>query len=106
MATGKHYRSDSAPRQTRTSAPQRTAQPAAAVKKDDYEDLYSYEEPREAKRGTRRPTTASSRAPMQKKKRSKAPVVIAWLCLLAAAGIMVYVLWDLGLVSMILSMLG
>ena len=43
---------------------------------------------------------------MQKKKRSKAPVVIAWLCLLAAAGIMVYVLWDLGLVSMILSMLG
>ena len=108
MATGKHFRSDNTPHRTHsTAAPKRTAQPAAPVKKDDYEDLYSYEEPRGAKRGTRRPTGASYGTPARKpaKKSSKAPAVIAWLCLLAAAGIMAYVFWDLGLVEMLLSML-
>ena len=109
MATGKHFRTDDAPRQTRRStpsAPQHTAQPVVPEKKADYEDLYSYEEPRGAKRGTRRPTGASS-APARKpaKKASKVPTVIAILCLLAAAGIMFYVLWDLGIISMLLSIL-
>lgn len=110
MATGKHFRTDDAPRQTRRSAPaapQRTAQPAVVEKKADYEDLYSYEEPRGAKRGTRRPTGTTQSAPAKKpaKKPSKAPVIIAILCLLAAAGILFYVLWDLGIVKMLLSML-
>ena len=109
MATGKHFRTDDAPRQTRRStpsAPQHTAQPVVPEKKADYEDLYSYEEPRGAKRGTRRPTGASN-APIRKpaKKASKVPTVIAILCLLAAAGIMFYVLWDLGIISMLLSIL-
>ena len=110
MATGKHFRTDDAPRQTRRStpaAPQHTAQPVVPEKKADYEDLYSYEEPRGAKRGTRRPTGASHNAPAKKpaKKASKVPTVIAILCLLAAAGIMFYVLWDLGIISMLLSIL-
>ena len=110
MATGKHFRPEDTPRQTvrRTpAAPQHTVRPAVE-KKTDYEDMYSYEEPRGAKRGTRRPTTTAPHgAPARKpaKKPSKVPTVIAILCLLAAAGIMFYVLWDLGVVNMLLSML-
>ena len=100
MATGKHYRGSSASQK----APQTSKTPTPPAKTDDYEDLYSYEEPRGARRGTRRPTYYTP-TPKPAKKPSKVPTVIAILCLLAAAGILFYMLWDLGIIGMLLSIL-
>ena len=100
---GKHYRNSP------SAEPQRSVRTQAPVqpKKEEYEDLYSYEEPYGAKRGTRQAknakTTAAMKAP---EKKSKWQPYVAWLCLLAAAGILFYMVWDLGLIDMVRSLLG
>ena len=105
---GKHYRnSSSAEPQRRNTAPQRTAHTQAQPKKEEYEDLYSYEEPYGAKRGTRQSknvkTAANAATPAKK---SVWQPLTAWLCLLAAAGILFYMVWDIGLIGMVQSLLG
>ena len=101
--SGKHYRTP--PAETK----QHTAEPKAQPKKEEYEDLYSYEEPYGAKRGTRQSTNRRNTADVKKtpeKKESAWLSVIPWLCLLAAAGILGYIVWDLGLIEMVRAMLG
>lgn len=106
MATGKHYRgSSTAPRTANKNTRSQAKEAPAAPAPDAYEDLYSYEEPRGARRGTRRPTYSTPAWTPAKKKPSKAPMVAAILCLLAAAGILFYMLWDLGIIGMLLSIL-
>lgn len=112
MATGKHYRGNTtASRQTRKevsrsqySRSQANRQSVRTAQPDPYEDLYSYEEPRGAKRGTRQAARTTAYMPAKQKSGIAAPL-IAVLCLLGAAGIMVYMLWDLGVVDMLLSVL-
>lgn len=100
---GKHYRGGST-EQTRTTERSTRSNAAQTPAPDAYEDLYSYEEPRGARRGTRRPTVRTPEyIPTKKKKPSKAAPIAAVLCLLAAAGILFYMLWDLGIISMLLS---
>ena len=109
--SGKHYRSSAAEPQRRSAEPQRTSartQAPAKPQVDEYEDLYSYEEPYGAKRGTRQ---AKNRKPSleayePQRKKSAWPPVIATLCLLGALGILFYIVWDLGVLSMISTLLG
>lgn len=103
MATGKHYRSGSAaPKATRSPAKNTRSKAKTTVEPDPYEDLYSYEEPRGARRGTRR---AVYHAP-KKRGSDKRSLTVGILCMLAAAGIVFYILWDLGIINMILTLLG
>ena len=107
---GKHYRNSSSTEpQRRAADPQRTARTQAPVqpKKEEYEDLYSYEEPYGAKRGTRQSKNAKTAAGVNAPaKKSVWQPIAAWLCLLAAAGILFYMVWDLGLIDMVRSLLG
>ncbi len=100
---GKHYRNSPAAEPKRAPRTQAPAQP----KKEEYEDLYSYEEPYGAKRGTRQAKNAKAAVNVNiPAKKSIWQPIVAWLCLLAAAGILFYMVWDLGIVDMVLSMLG
>ncbi|MBP3705595.1 MAG: hypothetical protein J6I98_08695 [Clostridia bacterium] len=100
---GKHFRDDNT-EQSYTAEQNTRPKAAQTPAPDAYEDLYSYEEPRGARRGTRRPTVRTPEyIPVKKKKPSKTVPITAVLCLLAAAGILFYMLWDLGIISMLLS---
>ena len=104
---GKHYSTSSQP--YKKSAHAKPDEKRTAAKKPVYDDMYSYEEPHGAKRGTRQSTvsahTAAGKA--KKKKRSNPlPTVLAVLCLLASLGILAYIVWDLGLPSMLSALLG
>ena len=105
---GKHYRnSSSAEPQRRNAVPQRTARTQVQPKKEEYEDLYSYEEPYGAKRGTRQSKNVKTTANVTPSaKKSIWQPLTAWLCLLAAAGILFYIVWDMGLINMVQSLLG
>ncbi len=108
--SGKHYRASSAEPQRHSADAKRTSartQTPAKPKTEEYEDLYSYEEPYGAKRGTRQSTNRKP-APVVStpKKKSVWPPIAAVLCLLAAAGILFYIVWDLGFFDMIMTLLG
>ena len=99
---GKHFSSSSQPYKKSAHARSDARQ---AANKPVYDDRYSYEEPRTAKRGTQQ-STAAPGSKAKKKKSGPVPTVLAVLFLLAALGIMTYIVWDLGLLSMISALLG
>lgn len=107
MATGKHYRSGKTPdRQTRRSAddalytyrPEAQPRPAAPQQPT----------PRQAPARpapTQSPVRETKPAPRRKKKSNAAPI-LAVLLLLAAMGIVAYILWDMGFFAILLKLLG
>ena len=103
---GKHYSTSSQP--YKKSAHAKPEEKRTAAKKPVYDDMYSYEEPHGAKRGTRQSTAAAQKTTgkTQKKRANPVPTVLAVLCLLASLGILAYIVWDLGLLSMLSALLG
>ena len=103
MATGKHYRSGKTPdRQSRRSGDDALytyrpeAQPRPAAPRQT--------EPRQAP--VRPAPTREARPAPRKKKKSHAAPILAVLLLLAAMGIVAYILWDMGIFAILLKLLG